>query len=340
MKNGIQARKSRHWGDVDTPLNNIERYANYLGFLHKNRKFIILRIIMGKRSISAKQLVADIKAGKSDAELMESYNVSAAALQSLFKKLVSAGLMRQEEIDNRIPTSERTVNLALWKCPACGMPQSREMDECPDCGIITAKYIDKKTNEIDRSGIAAASGYSNNPSTSFVISSLFSGISLPNKRGLYLVSSVIFVVFILTIFIKISVSTDKDYPNTSKSGMRTKVNPTEPYNNRRTRTSISLNNIDPACKVLENYFQEAQNIIIDSKGIERERRLSRLADRYSPHFSRLPRLAVDSILCSCALLEQYYEHDIELVRDYALIYCNDAVKACNDHSNTRGDSSS
>ncbi|MFH1115561.1 MAG: PilZ domain-containing protein [Pseudomonadota bacterium] len=28
-----------------------------------------------------------------------------------------------------------------WRCPACEMPQSREFEECPQCGIIVSKYL-------------------------------------------------------------------------------------------------------------------------------------------------------------------------------------------------------
>ncbi|MBI4963550.1 MAG: ankyrin repeat domain-containing protein [Desulfomonile tiedjei] len=28
----------------------------------------------------------------------------------------------------------------VWKCPACGMPQSHPCEECPQCGVIVAKY--------------------------------------------------------------------------------------------------------------------------------------------------------------------------------------------------------
>jgi hypothetical protein len=31
-----------------------------------------------------------------------------------------------------------------WKCPACGMPQSRNFEECPQCVVIVLKYIHQK----------------------------------------------------------------------------------------------------------------------------------------------------------------------------------------------------
>ncbi len=31
----------------------------------------------------------------------------------------------------------------IWRCPACHMPQFQEFDECPQCGVIVAKFIEK-----------------------------------------------------------------------------------------------------------------------------------------------------------------------------------------------------
>ena len=47
--------------------------------------------------------------------------------------------MKQEELERRTPLSEKTVEIA-WKCPACGKPQMKEADVCPDCGVIVAKF--------------------------------------------------------------------------------------------------------------------------------------------------------------------------------------------------------
>ncbi len=41
------------------------------------------------------------------------------------------------------PISGTARNKALWVCPFCEMPQSREFEECPQCGIIVAKYMSK-----------------------------------------------------------------------------------------------------------------------------------------------------------------------------------------------------
>ena len=41
--------------------------------------------------------------------------------------------------DASVPGAPR--NDARWVCPFCEMPQPREFEECPQCGIIVAKYL-------------------------------------------------------------------------------------------------------------------------------------------------------------------------------------------------------
>jgi hypothetical protein len=45
---------------------------------------------------------------------------------------------------------EATGNDARWVCPFCEMPQPRAFEECPQCGIIVAKYLSKlEANKIE-----------------------------------------------------------------------------------------------------------------------------------------------------------------------------------------------
>jgi hypothetical protein len=54
-----------------------------------------------KRTLSAKQVLEDIKSGMSDDELMEKHALSSKGLQNVLDKLVSAGLMKQSELQAR-----------------------------------------------------------------------------------------------------------------------------------------------------------------------------------------------------------------------------------------------
>jgi hypothetical protein len=90
---------------------------------------------MEKRKITAREVIQDIRAGKSDQALMQKYSLSARGLQSLFDKLVRAGAVTQRELDDRVPVSEQTVDLSMFVCPACGNIQGKEFVTCPRCGF-------------------------------------------------------------------------------------------------------------------------------------------------------------------------------------------------------------
>jgi len=92
---------------------------------------------MEKRKITAREVLRDIRSGLSDQDLMEKYTLSAQGLQSVFHKLVSAGVISQPELDDRVPITERTVDLGLFICPACGNIQGKEFATCPRCGFTT-----------------------------------------------------------------------------------------------------------------------------------------------------------------------------------------------------------
>ena len=113
------------------------------------------------RRVNAQEAVRDIKAGISDADLMENYRLSAKGLQDLFGQLVEAGLVAQAEIDRRSAWIDSTVDLigilrelgldptsksqktpaeVPSRCVACGAPQTMEFDECPMCGTNIAEF--------------------------------------------------------------------------------------------------------------------------------------------------------------------------------------------------------
>lgn len=88
---------------------------------------------MEKRKITAREVLEDIRLGKSDSTLMQEYSLSAQGLQSVFRKLLRARLITQKELDDRIPASEQTVDIGLFVCPACGNIQGKEWVTCPRC---------------------------------------------------------------------------------------------------------------------------------------------------------------------------------------------------------------
>lgn len=96
---------------------------------------------MAKRKITGREVLKDIKAGMDDPELMDKYKLSAQGLQSVFNKLVNAGVLTHAELDSRVPVSERTVDLGLYICPACGNIQAKEFTECSRCGYVAPNYL-------------------------------------------------------------------------------------------------------------------------------------------------------------------------------------------------------
>ena len=104
---------------------------------------------MPKVKIDAKQALTDIRSGMTDFALMDKYKLSSTGLQSLLKKLVDAGILKQAEIDERMPLSQKTVDILLFRCPACGMPQFTEFQDCPQCGIIVSKFMERQAKTID-----------------------------------------------------------------------------------------------------------------------------------------------------------------------------------------------
>lgn len=64
-----------------------------------------------KRTIRARDIVHDIRAGMSDHELMSKYKLSVKGLESIFKKLEESGTVKRSELYGRFPSLDDTVNL-------------------------------------------------------------------------------------------------------------------------------------------------------------------------------------------------------------------------------------
>jgi len=63
--------------------------------------------------VRAGDAVRDIRSGLTDLELMEKYRLTDKGLGSLFRKLVSAGLLKHSEIESRDPTFTSTIPLDI-----------------------------------------------------------------------------------------------------------------------------------------------------------------------------------------------------------------------------------
>ncbi len=104
----------------------------------------------GKRKLSAKQVVTDIRSGMDGSGLKRKYELSDKALEYVCKQLIAAGALTEHEISRLRPLREvpeaspEGPERILWRCPACNAPQSVEMLECPVCGVVVDKFVAHK----------------------------------------------------------------------------------------------------------------------------------------------------------------------------------------------------
>ncbi len=103
---------------------------------------------MPKKTINAKEILADIKGGMDDSALMEKYQLSEKGLQSLFKKLVDAGVLKQREQDER-PSEPEESGKYVWKCSQCGKSQPKPFDQCPECGKIGSRIKTQLSEQVE-----------------------------------------------------------------------------------------------------------------------------------------------------------------------------------------------
>jgi hypothetical protein len=83
--------------------------------------------MQAKREIRAKSLVNDIRAGFSNLELMEKYSQPSKGLLSAFNKLIASQVMEGDELGERLPGFDDTVDInparEFPRCyPALGLP--------------------------------------------------------------------------------------------------------------------------------------------------------------------------------------------------------------------------
>ena len=101
----------------------------------------------GKRKLSAKQILTDIRSGMDSTELKRKYDLSEKGLESVCKRLAATGALKEHDIRRlgswrgSSETSPKIPNEARWQCPACNTPQTVEMSECPVCGIVVEKFL-------------------------------------------------------------------------------------------------------------------------------------------------------------------------------------------------------
>lgn len=92
-----------------------------------------------RRKLDAREILADLRTGLTDIEIMDKYYLNSRSLEAIVEKLVENNLITRSELDERRPITNRSVNFEVFRCPACNMPQFTKFDECPQCGVIITK---------------------------------------------------------------------------------------------------------------------------------------------------------------------------------------------------------
>lgn len=83
-----------------------------------------------RRVISAQEVVADIKSGMRELDLMKKYQLSSRGILGLFDRLISANLLDRADLD-LCKGSHGTVAISAAGCPQCQLPVHEETAKCP-----------------------------------------------------------------------------------------------------------------------------------------------------------------------------------------------------------------
>jgi uncharacterized protein (DUF433 family) len=77
-------------------------------------------LVKPKRQIPARPLVADIRAGMTNAQLMNRYRVSSSMLEKIFKKLQDANMITERDLDGRLLSAgEELIHDHVRQEPRC-----------------------------------------------------------------------------------------------------------------------------------------------------------------------------------------------------------------------------
>jgi eukaryotic-like serine/threonine-protein kinase len=92
---------------------------------------------MSKVKVNAQDVLDDIAAGADDTHLMEKYQLSARGLESLFRKLLDAGLVNQIDLDRRMPLRRNTVVVDFVPIPSSDLKWKFKADDVVSSPLIS-----------------------------------------------------------------------------------------------------------------------------------------------------------------------------------------------------------
>ncbi len=119
---------------IDEHAISPEELESFRSSLNEQRPLESERRPTGKKSVKAKELLADIRAGLDDAGLMEKYGLSRGGILKALNRLIWEGLMSPSELAERRSLA-KTVYMQVFECRSCGDVQFSKVETCPRCGM-------------------------------------------------------------------------------------------------------------------------------------------------------------------------------------------------------------
>jgi uncharacterized OB-fold protein len=101
---------------------------------------------MDKKGIKGSEILYDILVGLPNRDLMEKYDLSPTGLQTVLKRLLKSGSLKQSEVDARLQSLERS-GTAPSSCPKCGTYQSGVDERCASCGHVFAESVKSESEQ-------------------------------------------------------------------------------------------------------------------------------------------------------------------------------------------------
>lgn len=103
-----------------------------------------------KKKISAREVLADIRAGMTDSQLELKYKISNSSLRMVYRKLLAAGVVREDELpapdrDTRADSPKSFQTHEVY-CPSCKSVQAPGATECSSCGVVFEKLAALQSN--------------------------------------------------------------------------------------------------------------------------------------------------------------------------------------------------
>ena len=96
--------------------------------------------LVAKRTISTKEILADIKAGMDDAGLMEKYWLSGKISAKSFREARRYGRVEGDTTWRKEPSCLKNPLQLLGNARLVAYLKPKAYDECPRCGVIAAKF--------------------------------------------------------------------------------------------------------------------------------------------------------------------------------------------------------